>query len=165
MKKEGKNYAFVDSQNINLGVRDLGWRLDWRRFRVFLRERYDVERAYLFLGYLPGNQGLYNSLQAAGFVLVFKPVAWDEERKKPKGNVDAELVLQAMIDFQSYERAVVVSSDGDFRCLVEHLHEKEKLELVISPKREHCSKLLLRAARGRIAFLDQFRTMLEYRPK
>lgn len=47
---------------------------------------------------------------------------------KPKGNVDAELVLQAMIDYRDYERAVIVTSDGDFACLVRYLYEEGKLE-------------------------------------
>jgi uncharacterized LabA/DUF88 family protein len=165
VKKQSNNYAFIDSQNINLGVRDLGWKLDWRRFRVLLAEQYAVSQAYLFLGFLPGNQELYTSLQRAGFVLVFKPVAWDATSGKPKGNVDADLVLHAMIEFGNYDRAVIASSDGDFWCLVEHLHQNYKLEAVLSPKREKCSALLRRAARSRIAFLEQYRERIEYRRK
>jgi len=37
---------------------------------------------------------------------------------KVKGNCDAELILQAMIDIDKYEKAVLVSSDGDFACLI-----------------------------------------------
>lgn len=165
MKKKLTNYAFIDSQNINLGIRNLGWKLDWRRLRVLLEERYAVARAYVFVGFMPGNQRLYSSLQDAGYVVVFKPVAWDATTGKPKGNVDADLVLQAMIDYQEYERAVLASSDGDFWSLVEYLSQNGKLESVISPKREHCSKLLRRAARGRIAYLDEFRNKIEYRQK
>ena len=104
-------------------------------------------------------------MQAAGFVLVFKPVSWDHEAGKPKGNVDADLVLQAMIDFGEYDRAVVASSDGDFWCLVRHLDKHNKLEAVISSERARCSKLLRRAARGRIAYLDEFRGKIGYRKK
>jgi hypothetical protein len=68
-----RNYAFIDSQNVHLAIRDLGWRLDWARFRRYLRDKYAVERAFLFIGYLAGNESLYTSLQQAGFVLVFKP--------------------------------------------------------------------------------------------
>ena len=116
------NYAFIDSQNVHLGIRDLGWRLDWRKFRTLLRERYRVSTAYLFIGYLAENQDLYQSLQKAGYVLIFKPVLRDAHGK-PKGNVDADLVLQAMIDYSHYERAVIVTSDGDFYCLVRYLYQ------------------------------------------
>ena len=37
-----------------------------------------------------------------------------------KGNVDAELVLSAAaIEFINYDKAVIVSGDGDFACLVD----------------------------------------------
>lgn len=50
MPEPGGNYAFIDSQNLNLGVQDLGWQLDFKRFRVYLKEKFHVRRAYLFLG-------------------------------------------------------------------------------------------------------------------
>ena len=46
-------------------------------------------------------------------MVIFKEVTYDNHGKA-KGNVDAELVLQAMIDFPDYEKAVIVTSDGDF---------------------------------------------------
>lgn len=136
VKTKGNNYAFIDSNNLNLGVREWG-----------------VTKAYLFLGYLPENQELYRSLQEFGYVLIFKPVMKNKDGE-PKGNVDAELVLQAMIDFDKYEKAVIVSSDGDFYCLVNYLYEKEKLRGVVSPNYGKCSVLLKKAAREKIDFLD-----------
>ena len=76
--KKLNNYAFIDSQNLNLGVQSMGWKLDFRRFRVYLREKYQVEIAYVFIGYIPANQNLYDSLQKAGYVLKFKPVLPDK---------------------------------------------------------------------------------------
>jgi hypothetical protein len=37
-----KVYAFIDSQNLNLGIKDLGWNLDFARFRVYLKDKYKV---------------------------------------------------------------------------------------------------------------------------
>ena len=156
------NFAFLDGQNLNLGIRDLGWKLDFKRFRVHLAEHYEVSRAYYFIGYLPDNQRLYNGLQNAGFTLVFKPITYRGDGK-PKGNVDAELVLQAMIDYREYDRALIVTSDGDFACLVRYLYEQGKLERVLSPNRKGCSALLKRAARERLDFLEEARKKLEYK--
>lgn len=156
----GNNYAFIDGNNVHLGIGALGWKLDWKRFRIYLLEHYGVSRAYYFLGYLPERQDLYNTLQTYGYTLVFKPVMYHQG--KPKGNVDAELVLQAMIDYGDYERAVIVTSDGDFACLVRYLYEQGKLERVLSPNRTGCSVLLTRAAREKIDFLDNARRRLEY---
>jgi len=58
---------------------------------------------------------------------------------------------------------VVVTSDGDFACLVRYLYERDKLERVLSPNREACSVLLRRAARERIDFLEAARGKLEYK--
>jgi len=156
------NFAFIDSQNVNLGVRGDGWKLDWKRFRVYLKEHYGVMRAYIFIGFLPENQALYNSLQRYGYILVFKPVTYRKDGKA-KGNVDAELVLQVMIDYNEYERAVIVTSDGDFACLVKYLYDQQKLERVLSPNIKGCSVLLKRAAREKIDFLENARAKLEYK--
>ena len=84
---------------------------------MYLREKYSVKEAYYFIGYVPGNTDLYTSLQNFGYILVFKPTFANSDGKI-KGNCDAELVLQAMIDFNNYEKAVIVSGDGDFHCLI-----------------------------------------------
>ncbi|MEK7563803.1 MAG: NYN domain-containing protein [Patescibacteria group bacterium] len=157
------SYAFIDAQNLNLGVRDMGWKLDWKRFRIYLSHKYRVEKAFLFIGFIPENQRLYSSLQQAGFVLIFKTVLTG--KGKTKGNVDAELVLHAMIEYPNYEQAVIVTSDGDFACLVEYLSEMEKLRMVISSHQETCSQLLRRAAKSRIFYLTDMRTKLEYMKK
>lgn len=155
------NFAFIDSQNVNLGIRDIGWKLGWRKFRVFLEERYRVKTAYLFIGYLPENQDLYSSLQRYGYVLIFKPVIRDKDGKA-KGNVDADLVLQAMIDYKNYERAIIVSGDGDYYSLVKYLYRNNKLVCVLSPSRNACSALLLKTAKEKIRFLEDFRGKVEY---
>lgn len=98
-------------------------------------------------------------MQEFGYVLIFKPVMKDKDGK-PKGNVDAELVLQVMIDWDKYDKAVIVSSDGDFYCLVNYLYEKNKLKKVISPNHKKCSALLKKSAREKIDFLDDKKNKL-----
>jgi uncharacterized LabA/DUF88 family protein len=157
-----RNFAFIDGQNLHVGVTHLGWKLDWRRFRVYLQEHYRVARAFYFLGYIPDNQAVYTRLQNASYTLVFKTVTYRGDGK-PKGNVDAELVLQAMIEYPQYERAVIVTGDADFGCLVRYLYQQDKLERVISPNGKQCSALLKRAARERLDFLEAARGKIEYK--
>jgi uncharacterized LabA/DUF88 family protein len=135
------NFAFIDSQNLNLGIRGLGWRLDFQKFRVYLEEKYDVSKAYLFLSYLPEYEKLYEKLRSYGYVLVFKPVV-KLKNGTVKGNVDGELILQAMADYSDYDRAVIVSGDGDFHCLIDYLHERNKLMAILIPNESRCSQLL-----------------------
>lgn len=166
MQKKENNYAFIDSQNLNLGVKSLGWNLDFKKFRVYLKEKYSISVAYLFIGYIPTNQDLYSSLQKDDYVLMFKPVLPNKDGQN-KGNVDANLVLQAMIDYNnnSYDKALIVSSDGDFYCLAKYLHEQNKLEAVISPYRKTCSTLLKQSAKEKIVFMDNLKQKLEYKRK
>ena len=44
-----------------------------KKFRIYLKEKYNVSQAYIFIGYMPGNENLYKSLQKYGYVLNFKP--------------------------------------------------------------------------------------------
>ena len=166
MKKSANNYAFIDGQNLYLGIQELGWKLDYKKFRTYLKEKYGIGKAYMFMGFLPSNQELYNFLQTTGFVLVFKPIIAGRDTGKPvKGNVDAELVLQAMIDVRAYGKAVLVTGDGDFYCLVKYLDRQSKLERVLAPSMAHCSSLLTKIAGKKMAFVNDLRHKLEYKRK
>lgn len=161
MKKPQVNYAFIDGNNLHLTMVYLGWNLDYRKFRVYLSEHYGVIKAYYFIGYVPQNTGLYNSLQDSGYNLVFKPILKRPDGKV-KGNCDAELILQAMIDLNKYEKAVIVSSDGDYYCLVNYLLSIDKLETVLAPCEKGCSHLLIKASKGKMAYMDNLKRKLEY---
>lgn len=104
MEESKNNYAFIDSQNLNLGVRSQGWQLDFRKFRIFLKDKYHVTKIFLCIGYVPGNENLYTFLQECGYICIFKPILEikDGESVRIKGNVDAELVLHAMIEYPMF---------------------------------------------------------------
>jgi len=157
------NYAFIDSQNLNLGVRTLGWQIDYKKFRLYLKNKYDVERAFMFIGLVANNQKLYTQLQAAGFILVFKPTVryFENGKETVKGNVDAELVLHAAaIEYANYSRAIIVSGDGDFACLVQFLNDNDKLLHIFTPNGKYSK--LLRPYSKFIVELSRLRTSLEY---
>ena len=163
--KKPKNYAFIDSQNLNLAIRGQGWKLDFKRFFVYLREKFAVDKAFLFIGYIPGNEKLYTGLQKDGYIVVHKPTL-SLKNGETKGNVDAELVLHAMIEYDNYEKAVIVSGDGDFHCLIEYLDEKEKLEKVIIPNKYSFSSLLRKfVSQNKVWFLNKERGKLEHKKR
>jgi len=167
MKKKNKenNYAFIDSQNLNLGVKSQGWNLNFARFRQFLKDKYQVNKAYLFIGYVFDNQSLYTELQKAGCICIFKPTLEykKEDVIRTKGNVDAELVLHAAaVQYKNYDKAIIMSGDGDFACLAEYLSEKDKLLHIFIPN-AHYSKLLKQYSRY-IVRMDLLRHSLESKP-
>ncbi len=158
------NYAFIDSQNVNLAIKELGWSLDFRRFRKYLEEKYHVTQAYLFIGFLLENQKMYTSLQKYGYILIFKPTFRGVDGKV-KGNCDAELVLHAMIEYPNYDKAVIVTGDGDFFCLVEYLRDQDRLERLLIPNEKKYSSLLNKVAPGKMVYLNRSKKKLERRKK
>lgn len=159
------NYAFIDSQNVNLSIRELGWKLDWKRFRVYFKDKFNVDKAYLFVGYVEGNNKLYVALQEAGFICIFKPTL-EYQDGTTKGNCDAELVLHTMIEYPNYHKAVIATGDGDFHCLIGYLLEKNKLEAVLIPNRFKYSALLkLRDFRPDLRFMNDLQNKLKYKKK
>ncbi len=155
-KKEKTVYAFIDSQNLNLAIRDCGWSLDFKRFFVYLQDKYHVRKAFLFIGYVAGNEALYTHLQESGYVVVFKPTLERREGDKviTKGNVDAELVLHSMIQFPNYDQSIIVSGDGDFHCLIEYLEGKNKLLHLVIPNPRRYSALLRKFRRYFVYIVD-----------
>jgi len=135
-----KIYAFIDSQNLNLATKSQGWELDFKKFRIYLQDKFNVDKAFLFIGLCPGNESLYKALQEYGYILIFKPTL--EVKGKIKGNCDAELVLHCMIEFKNFDKAIIISGDGDFHCLIEHLEKKKKLLKLGIPNKQKYSALL-----------------------
>ncbi|HVO86423.1 MAG TPA: NYN domain-containing protein [Candidatus Binatia bacterium] len=198
-----KNYAFIDNQNLNLGIQKNGWKMDWRKFRAYLRREFGVECAYMFIGYMPENEDLYNQMHDSGYLVVLKPTlemfktpAQGEQKpaeafktygekaaedlspepavvpaadnnpaaqRAVKGNVDAELVLWATKEMPNYDKAVIISGDGDFFSLVEYLKEKNKLLSLMVPNRQYST--LLRQFDSYVVRLDQKRRQLAYLPR
>lgn len=156
------NFAFIDGQNLYKGIQNLGWKVDLKKFRIHLKDKFKVEKAYFFIGRLDDNQALYNMLEEFGYTLIFKEVL-KLKNGTIEGNVDAELVLQAMIEYDNYDEAVIVAGDGDYGCLVRYLEQKKKFRIVISPTKENTSILLKRACNGRITFLNESRNKFEYK--
>jgi len=160
MKTGANNYAFIDSQNLNLSIREQGWVLDFKKFRLYLTRKYSVTRAFIFIGYVRENQALYTSLQKDGYILVFKPTLILPDGKA-KGNVDAELVLHTMIEYPNYDKALIVTGDGDFYCLVEYLLKMGKLLKLMIPNKGKYSSLF-RKMMPDIVFMNNLRKLLEH---
>ncbi|MBM2824800.1 MAG: hypothetical protein HW402_464 [Dehalococcoidales bacterium] len=161
MKKLQTNYAFIDSQNLNLSIREQGWILDFRKFRLYLTRKYDIAKAFIFIGYVYEYQSLYTNLQKDGYILIFKPTLKLRDGRA-KGNVDAELVLHTMIEYDNYDKALIVTGDGDFYCLVEYLTKTEKLLELMIPNKDKFSSLF-RKMMPHIVFMNNLRNMLEHK--
>jgi uncharacterized LabA/DUF88 family protein len=153
-------YAFIDSQNLNLGVKELGWSLDYKKFFIFLKDKFKVEKAFIFIGYIESNKSLYRHLEYSGYTLVYKPTV-KGYRGKHKGNVDAELVLHsAKIEYCNYDHAILVTGDGDFKCLIDELEKCDKFYKLIIPNRQRESSLLSSYGKYKI-YVEKLRPKVE----
>ena len=150
--------------------------LKYDKLLSYLRKRHNVTTAYYFIGHLSQNQYIYDTLTAYGYALKFRNVtkkggkhvtcpacgkSFEIDKGKTKCDCDADLVLQVMDEIQSYDKAIIVTSDGDFDNLVKKLISLDKLDMVLAPSKKGCSHLLSSAARGRIAFLDKLTGEIE----
>ena len=158
-------YAFIDGNNLQRSVDGFDWYFDYTRFRKFLRDNFSVSKAYVFIGYLPQHEQVYEALRRDGFTLVFKEVS--RIGTKVKGNCDSELVLQAVADLcctGEYNEAVLVSGDGDFVPLVQFLSDRNSLKTVLSPTRARSSYLLRKMAnKVDLRFIEDYQRFLERR--
>ncbi len=128
-----------------------------------MSDKFHVKKAFLFIGYIIQNQSLYNKLKKDGYELIFKPTVKDS-LGKPKGNVDAKLVLySAAIEFLNYDKAVIVSGDGDFHCLHNYLEKQKKLLHIVIPNR-HSESSLLKSFQKYKIFLYREKNNLEFKP-
>src|SRR3989344_1317817 len=165
-EKELVNLAYIDAANLDRALRDqLRWKLDYKKFRVWLTEKYKVERAYIFIGLITKYKNLYNYFQDCGFELAFKDVIYLPSGK-PKGNCDSDLLMQASSDFYEGDlaKAVLVASDGDYAPLVRLLHGKGRLEVILSPTTPEKCSLLLKRTGAPIAYVNDQRSILELIP-
>ena len=153
------NHAYIDAANLDKGTVNLGWRVDYDRLYTWLRENHDVKRAYIFIGYISKYDNLYAKMRNAGFLVRFKDVT-NDNNGQTKGNCDADLVLRAARDVHEsvFEKAVTVSSDGDFSGLVDFLIEKKKMSHIISPNKK-CS-IFLRSKKSPITYLNDVRNLI-----
>lgn len=162
MKTSQRNVAYIDGANLHNGVKSLLWSFDYKRFRVWLREKYSVEQAYLFIGMMPKYAELYTKLQEQGYTLVFKDVIYDSSGKA-KGNCDADIVVAAMQDAyeNKFDNALLVSSDGDYAPLVKFLIEKGKMKMVISPYETTKCSVLLKRTGVKISYIADQKNILQ----
>lgn len=170
------NFAFIDGANLYYTYEDLDWDIDYSKLLNLLKAKYDVTFAYYFLGNIKESSGLYQELELYGYNLKLKaptkyiseeeycPYCWKviaPELARNKSDCDSFMTLEVISNVSLYDKAVIITCDGDFNELVKELALKDKLKLVFAPSRNGCSGLLKSAAKNRIAFIDDYRAELE----
>ena len=133
------NAAFIDGQNLYMGV---FFPIDFKKFRIYLRDKYQVEKAYYFVGFRWQETGLYENLQEAGFILIFNEKSeWFRSQKK--WNIDVTLVFYAMRKYieNDFDRMILISGDGDYKIMVDYMLQQDRFLKVLAPNMKYCSSL------------------------
>jgi len=120
------------------------WEIDLVRFSCIPQGKYSVDKAYYFLGYVQEtNQELYEEIQNAGFVLIFREHNPAMIGKK-KGNVDSDIIfhiMKKMYKKEYFEKIILVSGDGDYKLAVDFLIEENRFAKILFPDRNRASSL------------------------
>lgn len=166
-KEKELNLAFVDGQNLHLGTTQNGWKIDHRKFRIYLKDKYHVDEAYYFLGYVSEEQqSLYKNLQKSGFIVLFKEHISTLKGTK-KGNVDTDIVFEIMktiIERKDFSKILLISGDGDYKKIVDYLMTKDLLKRMLFPNRQFASSLYRKMSPTYFDYLDTvgIRAKIEY---
>lgn len=130
---------YIDGNNLYRSAKELGYEIDYKKFRGWVSQKYNYNNIYLFIGFIPTKESFYNYLKDCGFILIFKQTALVSS--SVKGNCDAEMVLKIVSDFytKKYDSCILITGDEDFGCLVEFLKENKIFHSLIAPDKMKCS--------------------------
>ena len=138
------NLAFIDGQNLYYGTKENNWKIDFKKFRIYVKDKYNVAHAYYFLGYVDEEQrSLYTNLQEAGFILVFREHHSGLMGTK-KGNLDTDIVFEIMksiLEKKDFHKILLVSGDGDYKRMVDYLISKKRFKKILFPYKKQASSL------------------------
>ena len=153
------NRAFIDCQNLHLAttMATNPWKIDMKRFRVYLSEKYHVGQAYCFLGaYDDTLTEMYKAFQEYGYVLMFREHSKALKGKK-KGNVDVDIVFEIMkelLEEEPFGKVLLISGDGDYKRMVDYLIKIDRFEKILLPDKAHASSLYKKLSSKYYDYLD-----------
>lgn len=169
----GTTKCYVCAETLKKELRDMklddcvcgcAWRIDLKKFRVYLKENYNVSEAYYVLGYLyDENDDLYKQIQKAGFIVIFKEHTKLSKSNK-KGNVDTDIVFEVMknlLDNQNLDKVILVSGDGDYKKLVRYLIYKNKFSKILFPNKKFASSLYKELGSEFFDYFENFKSYIK----
>ena len=133
---------YIDGNNMLYTLKELGWYIDWLKVRDYYAKKYNLVSANFYRSYSvhPTEEEIRfgRFLAISGFALVEKQVKRISDSKSEKyiykGNLDIELVTDALSSSHLYDIFVLFSGDGDFVPLIRSLKSKGKIVKVVSSK-------------------------------
>jgi len=209
-----KTYAFIDASNLFYGgEKSLGWKIDYEKLIIYLRDKYNVSRVFYFGGVeihnfpynyqkeetvpisqlekhlkdflIDGGKNLneaelllvgrhlqrvrfYLKLSSFGYRLYLKPVKMyeqDDGTTKRKANCDVDMAFHLMREKDNFERAIVLSRDGDFLPVLKYLRNESKKEILILARGVRTAKEIKQFAGDKFLDFTRLKHKLFFREK
>ncbi len=163
MKKLTTTYAFIDASNIIYGAREEGWFIDQKKLFQYLKNKFSVSKAFFYYGKDSKSQkkeDFLKKLKSFGYILRVKEIK--RYGNKTKANCDVDLTMDMLLKIKEYQKAIVLTGDGDFAPLFSYLiSQKKRITVISSPKRT--AKEIRTLLGGMILSFDDLRYLLEFK--
>jgi uncharacterized LabA/DUF88 family protein len=160
MYKKENNYAFIDGQNLHLGVIKNNWSINYQKLKIYLKDKHRVSKIFYFWGYYNAQHNkIYTKLSELGYISIFKEHNIKATSTK-KGNVDSNIIFEIMKKINSkecFDKIVLISGDGDFKKIVNYLMHKNKFKKILFPNRKSVSNLYKKLNRSYVDYIEHFK--------
>ena len=138
--KEERLALFIDGANLYAAARSLGFDVDYKRLLDLFSKKGRMIRAFYYTTLIEDQEyspirPLIDWLDYNGYTMVTKPIKEFTDaqgRRKAKGSVDIDLVIDAMEMADKVDHILLFSGDGDFRRLVDAVQRKGVRVTVVS---------------------------------
>ena len=166
-KPKPVTYAFVDAANIIYrDAEPSPWKIDLKKLIKYLRERFIASRVLYFGGVDHQNRtqiDLYRKLESWGYELHLNSVKRFVNQQGKwylKADVDSRMTFEMMRLLPEYDRAVVLTGDGDFFWVLQCMRYSKDVFLLASHRKT--ASELKRLFQHKCISLEDAREWLEY---
>ena len=144
-EKHIMNIAYIDHQNIKLGIKELWREVDWKSFYIYLKMKYEIDIIKFFVWYIESNNQRYQELKDIWYDVIFKKTL--SIAKAEKWNVDTMIMLHGITDTnKGMNFWLLVSWDWDFEVLIEYWISQNINYKIMIPNHKKASQLLKEVA-------------------
>lgn len=149
---KGRVYVFIDAANILYSQQTLVWRVDYQKLKEYLERERDLKGLYFYTGKIGKDhrqERFLKKMIGYGYQVKSKEVKIIKIAPNTygrKGDLNAELIIDALKNIDNFETCILMSSDSDFAPLVDELKARGKWDIVMSTK-HHISRELIERAK------------------
>lgn len=125
--------VFIDAANLYYAGVKAGIRPSFETLAQWFKQQSVLTHLNFYTAYDPeGSEQMefLSNLEKIGYTVIKKPIKIFETLTK--GNMDIELAVDAMTLANSYDVCILMSGDGDFSYLMNHLKVQKKETIVLS---------------------------------